>query len=126
MAALENSNVNLTMNFDLNTLNRNISIGSTIYCKDNISNVYWQGLVISRTQLLCFISFNHHNISMLNLEAVLKVPSIQSEDVKLSTNFKPLFYLSNSFPFNILQKRAMSVFHWKIKQDLNTLRLICQ
>ena len=93
MANLKTLDLNLTLIFDLNTLQRNLTIGSTIYCRDNSSDIYWSGTVISRTKVKCFISFVHHNKTSLNLDVILKVPTISVNDILLSTNFKTLYYL---------------------------------
>jgi hypothetical protein len=85
--------VNLTVSFDLNTLGMNISIDFTVYCKDNSSNT-WVGKIISRTELFCFINYSQHNSTLQNIQVVLKTPSYSSQDILLSLNYKPLYYLT--------------------------------
>jgi hypothetical protein len=92
-ASLTNQNVNLTITFDLNTLGKNISIGSSVYCKDNASNS-WLGTILSRTQLNCIIKYNEHNSTLQQLQVVMKTPSYSSKDIVLSLNYKPLYYLT--------------------------------
>jgi hypothetical protein len=127
MAALRDSNVNVTLTFDMNTLQRNLTINADIYCKDNASNIYWNGTILSRTQIVCFVSFFDHNKTAVNFEVILKVPNISFTDVILSTNFKSLIYLSNIlFSILICQKQVKFLFHYQIKPNLNTLQHIYQ
>eukprot|EP01080_Neovahlkampfia_damariscottae_P003710 gene3710-6599_t len=94
-AALTDSNVNLTVTVDKNTFNRDLSIESEIYCRDNSSH-RWIGILISRTQVNCFIPYIDHNSTIANIEVVLSVPSYSSNDIILTQNSIPLTYLSQN------------------------------
>jgi hypothetical protein len=92
-ASLKNQDVNLTITFDLNTLGKNITIGSSVYCRDNASNS-WPGTILSRTKLNCIIKYDQHNSTLQQFQVVLKTPSYSSQDIVLSLNYKPLYYLT--------------------------------
>jgi hypothetical protein len=94
LASLFGNNVTLRFNFDSNTLRRNISIDSIVYCQSN--NSRWIANVTSSSELSCVVPFNDHVSSFLNLSIVLNVPSVSSTPIVLSKNVKSHFYLKSS------------------------------
>jgi hypothetical protein len=94
LASLINQDINLTFKFDKNTLIRNLTVGSEIYCKSNSTK--WKGIVISATKFRCLIPFTDHNATTVDFDVVLEVPAISSKDITLSRNTKSLYYLTRS------------------------------
>jgi hypothetical protein len=94
LASFFGNNVTLRFNFDSNTLRRNISIDSTVYCQSN--NSRWIANITSSSELSCVVPFNDHVSSYLNLSIVLDVPSLSSVPIVLSKNVKSHFYLKSS------------------------------
>jgi uncharacterized protein involved in tolerance to divalent cations len=84
--------VNLTLTFDKNTLKRNLTANSKIYCKDKSSRK-WEGSVVSATKFNCIIKYTDHNTTTLDLQIVLEIPSITSNDILLSQNFATFYFL---------------------------------
>eukprot|EP01080_Neovahlkampfia_damariscottae_P000518 gene518-8031_t len=100
LATLINSEANLTVVVDKNTFLRNISVSSDIYCKDSNSHK-WKAIVNSRKEVNCKIPYSDHNTTTTNIEVVLSVPSYTPNDISLTMNTIPLYYLTqNSISFS--------------------------
>jgi hypothetical protein len=91
LASLFGNNVTLKLNFDANTLRKNISIDSFFYCRS--INTRWIANLTSPSELSCIVLFNDHLSSILNLSIVLDVHSVSHVPIILSKNSQSHFYL---------------------------------
>ena len=90
-ASKSKSYTNLTLNFDVSTLRINISENYGFYCRANHSNMSYTATVLSSTSIFC--SFPDFGLKEIFMEIFMKVPSITSNDIVLSKNSIPFYYL---------------------------------
>ena len=94
LATLINSNVNITVNFQVSTLNIDLKDPYHLYCQHSNSGQKWVGNNVDNQKLKCLIEYDQHNLTLLNLTSFINVPTYTSDNLYISKNNYPFYYLS--------------------------------
>eukprot|EP01080_Neovahlkampfia_damariscottae_P006370 gene6370-10377_t len=93
LATLVNTDVNVTLNFQVSTLNIQLDDAYHLYCQHS-DGKKWIGHNIDNQQLRCFVEYNQHNLTVLNITSFINAPTYTSDDLYIAKNEYPFYYLN--------------------------------